>query len=159
MIREQLIRKYISNIILVIILVTLLTWFWFGPCKNRVRIKESLEANNVAFNKNIKYEGFDYVELSSKETTKSLIITNNTEENIDILISFNSAYQNENNYISYTITDSEGNESSIRNLALAGYMLENKIASGETKEYQVKIWCNAKNLSGNFALILNSTLA
>lgn len=159
MIREQLIRKYITNIILVVIVVILLTWFWFGPCKNRVRIRESLEANNVAFNKNIKYEGFDYVELSSKETIKNLVITNDTEENINILIGFNGTYQNENNYISYTITDSEGNESSIRNLALDGYILENKIASGETKEYQVRIWCNDKNISGNFALILNPTLA
>ena len=49
--RDILIRKYILDILLVVIVVSLLTWFWFGPYQSKVRIRESLMSNNLAFNK------------------------------------------------------------------------------------------------------------
>lgn len=47
MAKEQLIRKYIINIFLVVIVISLLTWFWFGPYKSKIRIRESLMPNNI----------------------------------------------------------------------------------------------------------------
>ena len=156
MVREQIIKKYITDIILTIIVVGALTWFWFGPCKNRVRIKESLEASNVAFNTKIETEGFGYLDISNDKLAKKLVVTNNTAKQREIFITFNSA---KNNYINYIITDNEGNESSVRTLSLDGYILENKIEKGETKEYTITLWTdNNTNLGGNLELLLNTSL-
>ena len=156
MVREQIIKKYVTDIILVIIIVGALTWFWFGPCKNRVRIKESLEASNVAFNTKIETEGFGYLDVSNDKLTRNLVVTNNTDNQRVIFITFNSA---KNNYINYIITDSEGNESSVRTLSLDGYILENTVASGETKQCTITLWTdNDTNLDGNLELLLNTSL-
>ena len=49
--RDLLIRKYIIDIVFVVVVISLLTWFWFGPYQHKVRIRESLMANNIEFNK------------------------------------------------------------------------------------------------------------
>ena len=87
--RNLLIRKYIIDIIFVVVVISLLTWFWFGPYQHKVRIRESLEANNIDFNKDIAYTGFDYLELSSNKITKDLTVTNDSDEEISFIINFN----------------------------------------------------------------------
>ena len=49
-----LVREYVIDIVFIIVVVSLLTWFWFGPYKDKVRIRESLRAYNVDFNDSIK---------------------------------------------------------------------------------------------------------
>jgi len=51
--RELLIKKYIIDIVFVVIGISFLTWFWFGPYQYKVRIKESLIVNKFEFNKDI----------------------------------------------------------------------------------------------------------
>ena len=53
--KDVLIRKYIIDIIFIVVVISLLTWFWFGPYQHRVRIRESLMASNIEFNKDIDY--------------------------------------------------------------------------------------------------------
>ena len=48
--RDLLVRKYVIDIIFIIVVIALLTWFWFGPYQHKVRIKESLKVNDVYFN-------------------------------------------------------------------------------------------------------------
>ena len=44
--RDLLIRKYIIDIVFVVVVISLLTWFWFGPYQHKVRIRESLITND-----------------------------------------------------------------------------------------------------------------
>ena len=97
-----------------------------------------------------------YLDISNDKLAKKLVVTNNTAKQREIFITFNSA---KNNYINYIITDNEGNESSVRTLSLDGYILENKIEKGETKEYTITLWTdNNTNLGGNLELLLNTSL-
>ncbi len=157
---KKLARQYITDIILIIVIISTLTWFWFGPCKNRIRIKESLMANNISFNKNIDYNGFGYLEITDKKITKELNITNNGTKSIDFIISYNNLNNNDkNNYINYVITDNEGYQSDIKSLSLDGYILENNIAKNETKKYTITIWSDSNlQISGNLEVIINSKL-
>ena len=74
--KDVLIRKYIIDIIFIVVVISLLTWFWFGPYQHRVRIRESLMASNIEFNKDIDYSGFDYLDISSNKIIKDLTVTN-----------------------------------------------------------------------------------
>ncbi len=138
--RNLLIRKYIIDIILVFTVVLFLTWFWFGPYKDKVRLRESLMANNISFNNNIKYKGFDSLNISNNIITKDLEVTNTGNESINFVISLNSIDYDKNNYINYIIIDNNNEKSSVRSLALDGYILENKINSNETKKYKIIMW-------------------
>lgn len=156
--QEVLVRKYIIDIVFVIVAVSLLTWFWFGPYQDKVRIKESLMASNIEFNKDISYSGFDYIELNSNRITKDLKVTNDGSKDISFIINFNNLTDNNNNYVNYIITDNEGYQSDIRNLSLDGYILENNIAPSETKTYKVIIWSDMENIDGNLNILLNPTI-
>lgn len=156
--REVLIRKYIIDIIFIIVMISLLTWFWFGPYQHKVRIKESLMANNIEFNKDIVYSGFDYLELSTNKVTKDLTVTNDSDKEISFIINFNNLTNDKNNYINYIITDSDGYQSDIRNLSLDGYLLENNLKVNETKTYKVTMWINNnEEINGNLNILLNPT--
>ena len=140
--RALLVRKYIIDIVFIVVVISLLTWFWFGPYQHKVRIRESLMASNIEFNKDITYSGFDYLDISSNNTTKDLTVTNNSDEEISFIINFNNLTSNNNNYISYVLTDNEGYRSDIRNLSLDGYILENNLDKNETKTYTITMWIN-----------------
>ncbi len=158
--RELLIRKYIIDIIFVVVVISLLTWFWFGPYQHKVRIRESLMANNIEFNKDIAYTGFDYIDISSNKITKDLIVSNDSDKEISFIINFNNLTSDNNNYISYILTDNEGYQSDIRNLSLDGYILENNLGNNETKTYTITMWTNdSEDISGNLNIILNPTMA
>ncbi len=103
--RDLLIRKYIIDIIFVVVVISLLTWFWFGPYQHKVRIKESLMANNIEFNKDITYSGFDSLEISSNKITKYLTVTNDGNKDISFVIKFNNLTNDNNNYVSHILTD------------------------------------------------------
>ena len=92
--RNILIRKYILDILLVVIVVSLLTWFWFGPYQSKVRIRESLMSNNLAFNKDISYSGFDNISLSNNKITKDLVVTNDSDKTVSFIISFDNLTNN-----------------------------------------------------------------
>ena len=158
--RELLIRKYIIDIIFVVVVISLLTWFWFGPYQHKVRIRESLMANNIEFNKDIAYTGFDYIDISSNKVTKDLTVSNDSDKEISFIINFNNLSNDKNNYISYMLTDNEGYQSDIRNLSLDGYILENNLGNNETKTYTITMWTNdSEDISGNLNIILNPTMA
>ncbi len=158
--RDLLIRKYIIDIIFIVVVISLLTWFWFGPYQHKVRIKESLMANNICFNKDIAYKGFDYIDISSNKITKDLIVSNDSDKEISFIISFNNLTNNKNNYINYTLTDDEGYKTDIRNLSLDGYILENNLSNNETKTYTITMWTNdSRKINGNLNIILNPTMA
>lgn len=158
---KKVVKKYLFDIVFVTVSISLLTWFWFGPYKDRVRIKESLKASNIVFNTDIKHSGFDYLEFgNNNKITKELSITNNDVNNNDFIISFDNLGSNTNNYISYIITDSEGNSSDVRNLSLDGYILENNINVNETKKYTITIWSDSDlDFFGNLELVLVPNLA
>ena len=84
--RDLLIRKYIIDIVFVVVVISLLTWFWFGPYQHKVRIRESLMANNIEFNKDIAYTGFDYIDISSNNVTKDLTVSNDSDKEISFII-------------------------------------------------------------------------
>ena len=158
--RELLIRKYIIDIIFVVVVISLLTWFWFGPYQHKVRIRESLMANNIEFNEDIAYTGFDYIDISSNKITKDLTVSNDSDKEISFIINFNNLSNDKNNYISYILTDNEGYQSDIRNLSLDGYILENNLGNNETKTYTITMWTNdSEDISGNLNIILNPTMA
>ena len=151
---NELIKKYIFNIIFTFIVITVLTFLWFGPYKSKVRIKESLMAYNIDFNKSLKYKGFDYLELSNKMITKDLVVENTSSDINSYIISFDNYTNSDNNYINYYITDSEGNRSSVRSLNLDGFILANKIKGKEKKNYTITMWSDY-NIEGNLKLLLN----
>ena len=151
---NELIKKYIFNIIFTFIVITVLTFLWFGPYKSKVRIKEALMAYNIDFNKSLKYKGFDYLELSNKMITKDLVVENTSSDINSYIISFDNYTNSDNNYINYYITDSEGNRSSVRSLNLDGFILENKIKGKEKKNYTITMWSDY-NIEGNLKLLLN----
>lgn len=154
--KDVLIRKYIIDIIFIVVVISLLTWFWFGPYQHRVRIKESLMASNIEFNKDIDYSGFDYLDISSNKITKDLTVTNKGDKEISFIINFNNITNDNNNYINYILTDADDNQSDIRNLALDGYILENNLGNNETKNYTIIMWTNdSKEISGNLNILLN----
>ena len=156
--RDLLIRKYIIDIIFVVVVISLLTWFWFGPYQHKVRIRESLMANNIEFNKDIAYTGFDYLEISSNKITKDLTVTNDSDEEISFIINFNNLTSDNNNYISYVLIDNEGYQSDIRNLSFDGYILENNLGNNETKTYTITMWTNDnENIDGDLDIYLTST--
>ena len=158
--RDLLIRKYIIDIIFIVVVISLLTWFWFGPYQHKVRIKESLMANNIEFNKDITYSGFDSLEISSNKITKDLTVTNDSGKDISFVIKFNNLTNDNNNYVSYILTDNEGYQTDIRNLSLDGYILENNLGNNETKTYTITMWTDdSEDISGNLNIILNSTMA
>ena len=158
--RDLLIRKYIIDIIFIVVVISLLTWFWFGPYQHKVRIKESLMANNIEFNKDITYSGFDSLEISSNKITKDLTVTNDGNKDISFVIKFNNLTNDNNNYVSFILTDNEGYQSDIRNLSLDGYILENNLGNNETKTYTITMWTDdSEDISGNLNIILNSTMA
>ena len=158
--RELLIRKYIIDIIFVVVVISLLTWFWFGPYQHKVRIRESLMANNIEFNKDIAYTGFDYIDISSNKVTKDLTVSNDSDKEISFIINFNNLSNDKNNYISYILTDNEGYQSDIRNLSLDGYILENNLGNNETKTYTITMWTDDnEEINGNLNIILNPTMA
>ena len=65
-----------------------------------------------------------------------------------------------NNYISYVLTDNEGYQSDIRNLSLDGYILENNLDKNETKTYTITMWINdSEEVNGNLNILLNPTMA
>ena len=93
--RNILIRKYILDILLVVIVVSLLTWFWFGPYQSKVRIRESLMSNNLAFNKDISYSGFNTrSSVSNNKITKDLVVTNDSDKTVSFIISFDNLTNN-----------------------------------------------------------------
>lgn len=154
-----LVRKYIIDIVFVIVVVSLLTWFWFGPYKDKVRIRESLEKNNIEFNDSISYNGFDSFSLDNNKITKEFSVTNNGDEEISYVVSFDNLTNDRNNYINYILTDSEGNVIE-RNLSLDGYILENNISPLETKDYKITLWYDDVNtIDGNLEIYLNSSVA
>ena len=158
--REYLIRKYIIDIVFVIVAISVLTWIWFGPYQHKVRIRESLKENNIEFNKDIAYNGFDYLELSSMKITKSLTVTNDSDKEISFIINFKNLTNDNNNYINYILTDNEGYQSDIRNLLLDGYILENNLDVNETKTYTITMWVNDNiAVNGNLNILLNPTIA
>ena len=158
--RDLLIRKYIIDIVFVVVVISLLTWFWFGPYQHKVRIRESLMANNIEFNKNIAYTGFDYIDISSNKVTKDLTVSNDSDKEISFIINFNNITNDNNNYISYILTDNEGYQTDIRNLSLDGYILENNLGNNETKTYTITMWTDdSEDISGNLNIILNPTMA
>ncbi len=153
--KSLLIRKYIIDIIFVVVVISLLTWFWFGPYQHKVRIKESLQNNNIEFNKDIAYTGFDYLEISSNKITKDLTVTNDSDEEISYIIKLNNLTNDKNNYINYILTDNEGYQSDIKNLSLDGYILENSIGNNETKTYTITMWVdNNEDISGDLDILL-----
>lgn len=157
--KDVLIRKYIIDIIFIVVVISLLTWFWFGPYQHRVRIRESLMASNIEFNKDIDYSGFDYLDISSNKITKDLTVTNKGDKEISFVINFNNITNDNNNYINYILTDADDNQSDIRNLSLDGYILENNLGNNETKNYTIIMWTNdSKEISGNLNILLNPTM-
>ena len=155
---DLLVRKYIIDIVFVIVGVSLLTWFWFGPYKDKVRIRESLEKNNIEFNDNISYTGFDSFSLDNNKITKEFSVTNNGNEEISYVVSFDNLTNDKNNYVNYILTDSEGNVIE-RNLSLDGDILENNISPLETKDYKIILWYDDVNIiDGNLEIHLNSSL-
>ena len=157
--RDLLIRKYIIDIIFVVVVISLLTWFWFGPYQHKIRIKESLMANNIEFNKDITYSGFDSLEISSNKITKYLTVTNDGNEEISFVIKFNNLTNDNNNYVNYILTDNEGYQTDIRNLSLDGYILENNLGNNETKTYTITMWTNDnENIDGDLDIYLTSTV-
>lgn len=158
--RDLLIRKYIIDIVFVVVVISLLTWFWFGPYQHKVRIRESLMANNIEFNKDIAYTGFDYIDISSNKVTKDLTVSNDSDKEISFIINFNNITNNKNNYINYILTDNEGYQTDIRNLSLDGYILENNLGNNETKTYTITMWTDDnEEINGNLNIILNPTMA
>ena len=158
--RDLLIRKYIIDIVFVVVVISLLTWFWFGPYQHKVRIRESLMANNIEFNKDIAYTGFDYIDISSNKVTKNLTVSNDSDKEISFIINFNNITNDKNNYINYILTDNEGYQTDIRNLSLDGYILENNLGNNETKTYTITMWTDdSEDISGNLNIILNPTMA
>ena len=157
--KDVLIRKYIIDIIFIVVVISLLTWFWFGPYQHRVRIRESLMASNIEFNKDIDYSGFDYLDISSNKIIKDLTVTNKGDKEISFVINFNNITNDNNNYINYILTDADDNQSDIRNLSLDGYILENNLGNNETKNYTIIKWTNdSKEISGNLNILLNPTM-
>ena len=126
-------------------------------------------ANNISFNKDITYDGFDNLTISSNKITKDLTVTNDGDKEISFIINFDNLTSNNNNYINYIITDNEGYESDIRNLSLDGYILENNLDVNETKTnldvnetktYKVTMWSDSnENIDGNLNILLNPTMA
>ncbi len=158
--RDLLIRKYIIDIIFIVVVISLLTWFWFGPYQHKVRIRESLMANNIEFNKDIAYTGFDYIDISSNKVTKDLTVSNDSDKEISFIINFNNITNDKNNYINYILTDNEGYQTDIRNLSLDGYILENNLGNNETKTYTITMWTDDnEEINGNLNIILNPTMA
>lgn len=157
--RDLLIRKYIIDIVFVVVVISLLTWFWFGPYQHKVRIRESLMANNIEFNKDIAYTGFDYIDISSNKVTKDLTVSNDSDKEISFIINFNNITNDKNNYINYILTDNEGYQTDIRNLSLDGYILENNLGNNETKTYTITMWTDDnEEINGNLNIILNPTM-
>ena len=157
--REALIRKYIIDIVFVIVVISLLTWFWFGPYQHKVRIKESFMANNIEFNKDITYSGFDSLEISSNKITKDLTVTNDSGKDISFVIKFNNLTNDNNNYVNYILTDNEGYQTDIRNLSLDGGILENNLSNNETKTYTITMWTDdSENIDGDLSIYLTSTV-
>ena len=158
--RDLLIRKYIIDIVFVVVVISLLTWFWFGPYQHKVRIRESLMANNIEFNKDIAYTGFDYIDISSNKVTKDLTVSNDSDKEISFIINFNNITNDKNNYINYILTDNEGYQTDIRNLSLDGYILENNLGNNESKTYTITMWTDDnEEINGNLNIILNPTMA
>ena len=157
--KDMLIRKYILDILLVVVVVSLLTWFWFGPYQSKVRIRESLMSNNLAFNKDISYSGFDSISLNNNRITKDLVVTNDSDKLVSFVISFDNLTNNKNNYINYIIIDDEGYSSDVRCLSTNGYILENNIDSFDTKNYKITIWSDNLDINGNLELILKPVYA
>ena len=158
--RDLLIRKYIIDIVFVVVVISLLTWFLFGPYQHKVRIRESLMANNIEFNKDIAYTGFDYIDISSNKVTKNLTVSNDSDKEISFIINFNNITNDKNNYINYILTDNEGYQTDIRNLSLDGYILENNLGNNETKTYTITMWTDDnEEINGNLNIILNPTMA
>ena len=154
-----LVRKYVIDIVFIIVVVALLTWFWFGPYKDKVRIRESLRAYNVDFNDSISYSGFDSFSLDNNKITKEFSVTNNGDEDISYVVSFDNLTNEKNNFVNYILTDSEGNVIE-RNLSLDGYILENNISPLETKNYKITLWYNDVNtIDGNLEILLNPSMA
>lgn len=154
-----LVRKYVIDIVFIIVVISLLTWFWFGPYQDKVRIKESLRVNNLEFNDSVSYNGFDSFSLDNNKITKEFSVTNNGDEEISYVVSFDNLTNEKNNFVNYILTDSEGNVIK-RNLSLDGYILENNISPLETKEYKITLWYDDVNtIDGNLELILNSSIA
>ena len=94
--KDLLIRKYIIDIIFTIVVISLLTWFWFGPYQHKVRIKESLMENNISFNKDITYDGFDNLTVSSNKITKDLTVTNDGNKDISFVSNFTNFMKEQN---------------------------------------------------------------
>ena len=154
-----LVREYVIDIVFIIVVVSLLTWFWFGPYKDKVRIRESLRAYNVDFNDSISYSGFDSFSLDNNKITKEFSVTNNGDEDISYVVSFDNLTNEKNNFVNYILTDSEGNVIE-RNLSLDGYILENNISPLETKNYKITLWYNDVNtIDGNLEILLNPSMA
>ncbi len=154
-----LVRKYVIDIVFIIVVVSLLTWFWFGPYKDKVRIRESLRAYNVDFNDSISYSGFDSFSLDNNKITKEFSVTNNGDEDISYVVSFDNLTNEKNNFVNYILTDSEGSVIE-RNLSLDGYILENNISPLETKNYKITLWYNDVNtIDGNLEILLNPSMA
>lgn len=154
-----LVRKYVIDIVFIIVVVSLLTWFWFGPYKDKVRIRESLRDYNVDFNDSISYSGFDSFSLDNNKITKEFSVTNNGDEDISYVVSFDNLTNEKNNFVNYILTDSEGNVIE-RNLSLDGYILENNISPLETKNYKITLWYNDVNtIDGNLEILLNPSMA
>ena len=148
-----LIRKYITDIILIIAVVSFLTYVWFNIFDAKI-LRESLQENNLTYNNLIAYNGFDYLELDNNYLTKNLEVINKSNKKTSFIISFKNLSNIPNNYIYYKLTDSNGYESDLKTMSLDGYILENNIKAETKKKYKIILYAD-KNIKGNLSITLN----
>lgn len=161
--QDKEIRTIITDIIYVIFIVCVLSWLWWGPYQNSIKIKKSLQKEQLNQTIALETRGLDEVVIAPMKTEKQITIINKSDESTNYTISFmvedgkEDQNTNKNNYVMYSIIDEFGNYSEPRNLNLNGYMLTGSIGAFEQKNYTIVLWSENTiyNLNGNLSLIAN----
>ncbi len=162
---SQEIKRRVSNIIYTMVIIGVLTWLWWGPYQDKVRMRESLQ-QHLNQTSELTTEGLDAVVINDKTTKKTITIKNDGTSDNRYTIAFmvtdgiNDQNTNKNNYILYSVIDSTGSQSEPRSLSLDGGMITNKIAAHQEEQYEILLWSNENdiNLQGKLALIANPIL-
>ena len=147
---DKEVRRIILDIVCVVLIVTILTFLWWGPYQDKIRVKTSLQQEATKESPLVTND-LDIVAISQEKTHQMVQVVNEGDTSNSYMIQFmveqgkNDPNTIQNNYVMYSIvTDNYVSEP--RNLSLDGYMLTSTLLPGEEKEYEIILWSNNPEL-------------
>lgn len=147
------IRERLKSIVSVLVFLTVVTWYWYGPRENLSSVSTNI--NYLSIKKEISVNVEDDIKLDDKDY--NFTVKNKTLEqvNYEVIISNDYSRQRKmncklltNNYLVYRLrTSNFDNESS--NLGIDGIIYRGVLNSKETKDFTLNIKVDKDNVSSS----------